>query len=407
MSLESLTLYQLELTLDIRETEVFFERLATTDFEVLAAEYGIRGILDDRLFDCSLESPQELELLKNTPASELGTCRYRLKDVQQDDTDYVRILEAFKKHNVRYFFYNGGNDSMDTCNKISKYMQKVGYECRIIGMPKTIDNDISQTDHCPGFGSAAKYIATSMTEISRDNRVYDKSSIVIVEMMGRNAGWLTASSALAGLVGEGPDLIYLPEVPFSIESFVQDIKQKLLEKPNILVAVSEGLCNEQGRLVSEYGAAGELQKDAFGHAQLGGLVPVLTRVAKEETGCKVRGIELSLLQRCAAHYASQTDIQEAYRVGVEAVACAEEGITDKMVGFERVPGEKYHCKTVLLPLEQVANHEKKVPLEWINESRNGILQPFLDYALPLIQGEATVKTVQGLPRFANLKRIFV
>ena len=284
--------------------------------QVLGAEHGIMGVLNDRLFDMGLEDPEELRLLKYTPSSALGSCRYKIADPELDDTDYKRILEVFKKHNVRYFFYNGGNDSMDTCNKINQYMQSVDYECRVMGVPKTIDNDLFGTDHCPGYASAAKYIATSIMEVYQDAHVYDKGMIVVVEIMGRHAGWLTAASALACEYGAGPDLIYLPETDFSMPRFIEDVKRVYNETGNCIVAVSEGIHYENGDFVSEAKVAAN---DGFGHAQLGGLATILAEVLKEETGAKVRGIELNLLQRCAAHLASETDIEESYMAGKAAV----------------------------------------------------------------------------------------
>jgi 6-phosphofructokinase 1 len=326
-----------------------------------------------------------------------------MADPDVDDTDYKRILEIFKKYDVRYFFYNGGNDSMDTCNKISKYMQKVGYECRVMGVPKTIDNDLFGTDHCPGFASAAKYIATSCMEVYHDARVYDTGMICVIEIMGRHAGWLTAAAGLATAMGAGPDLIYLPETDFDMDKFIAEVKKVYAERGNCMVAVSEGIHYADGSFVSE---AKTSATDGFGHAQLGGLAAMLAGVVKRETGAKVRGIELSLLQRCGAHLASQTDIDESFMSGKAAVENAVAGLTDKMVGFERsYEGGKYVCKTKLFNLTDVANTEKKVPIEWINADHNGIEQGFVDYALPLIQGETKLKKENGLPRFARLKKI--
>ena len=370
---------------------------------VYGAEHGIKGVLADRLFDMSMEDPKELELLKYTPSSALGSCRYKMKDPDEDDTDYKRILEVFKKHDVRYFFYNGGNDSMDTCNKISKYMQKVGYECRVMGVPKTIDNDLYGTDHCPGYASAAKYIATSLMEVYQDAHVYDTGMICIVEIMGRHAGWLTAAAALATKYGAGPDLIYLPETDFDMDTFLADVQRVYKETGSCMVAVSEGIHYADGSFVSE---AKTSATDGFGHAQLGGLAALLASIVKEKTGAKVRGIELSLLQRCGAHLASETDIEEAVMAGRAAVENAVAGITDKMVAFERetVNGH-YACKTKLLPLTSVANYEKKIPLEWINDAHNGVKQELIDYVLPLIQGEPKLPKEDSLPRFAKLKKV--
>ena len=314
---------------------------------VYGAFHGIVGVLNDRLMIMDKEDPKELEKMLYTPSSALGSCRYKIADPDADDTDYKRILEIFKKYNVRYFFYNGGNDSMDTCNKINRYMQKVGYECRVFGVPKTIDNDLFGTDHCPGFASAAKYIATSVMEVSRDCQVYDKGMITIIECMGRHAGWLTAATALAGAKGDGPDLIYLPEVDFNMANIV-----------------------------------------------------------KAATGAKVRGIELSLLQRCAAHCASGTDIEESFNSGKLAVEAALRGESGKMVGFRCDRKDGYVCHYELFNLEDVANYEKKVPLEWITSDNAYVTEDFIDYCMPLIAGETGMKKVDGLPDFVKLKRVF-
>ena len=370
---------------------------------VYGAAHGIKGVLEDKLYIMDEEDPAELELLLHTPSSELGSCRYKIADPEVDDTDYKRILEIFKKYNVRYFFYNGGNDSMDTCNKVSRYMESVGYECRVMGVPKTIDNDLYGTDHCPGFASAAKYIATSCMEINKDARVYDNGMITIVEIMGRHAGWLAASAALATEFGSGPDLIYLPECDFDLDKFYADVEKVYAENGKVLVAVSEGIHYADGRFVSE---AKTSATDGFGHAQLGGLASTLAELVKERTGAKVRGIELSLLQRCGAHLASATDVNEAFTAGKTAVEAAVQGVTGKMVAFKRVYVDgKYTCEMELLPLSSVANYEKKVPLEWINEEQNGLKHEFIDYVLPLIQGEPKLPLVNSLPRYARLKKV--
>ena len=370
---------------------------------VLGAAHGIKGVLDDVLYDMGQEDAKELEYLLYTPSSALGSCRYKLKDSAEDDSDYKRILEIFKKYDVRYFFYNGGNDSMDTCNKISKYMQKVGYECRIMGVPKTIDNDLNGTDHCPGFASAAKFIATSCMEVHRDAHVYDTGMVTIIEIMGRHAGWLAGSAALATWAGYGPDLIYLPETDFNMDEFLADVKAVYEKTGKCMVAVSEGIHYADGTFVSE---AKTSATDGFGHAQLGGLAAMLAEIVKKETGAKVRGIELSLLQRCGSHVASQTDIDEAFMAGKTAVEAAVSGVTDKMVAFKcsRDNGA-YKCEASLEPLDIVANFEKKVPREWINARGNGVEQPFIDYVLPLIQGETKAPKENALPRFAKLKKV--
>jgi 6-phosphofructokinase 1 len=372
---------------------------------VYGAAHGIKGVLDDRLYDMNLEDPKELDLMRYTPSSVLGTCRYKLKDFLVDDSDYRRILEVFQKYDVRYFFYNGGNDSMDTCSKISSYLSQNNYECKVVGIPKTIDNDLACTDHCPGYGSAAKYIATTCMEIYRDATVYDTGSITVLEIMGRNAGWLTAASALASYKGLGPDLIYLPEIPFDMADFISDVSRVYEEKGDVLVAVSEGIVDKNGTYISTYFSDAAKEKDSFGHAQMGGLAANLANFASTKIKAKVRGIEFGIIQRCAAHVASETDVTESYMAGEAAFKAAEAGETDKMVAFERVPGPKYECKTILVDLADVANVEKKIPREWINAAGNGLLQPSIDYALPLIQGESKVPMEDGVPRFATLKKV--
>lgn len=373
--------------------------------EVYGAAHGIKGILNEVLYDMSKEDPYELELLKTTPSSALGSVRYKLKKAEDDETDYKRILEVFKKYNIRYFFYNGGNDSMDTCNKISKYMQKAGYECKVMGVLKTIDNDLWGTDHCPGYGSAAKYIATSIMEIYHDAKVYDKGMITVLEIMGRNAGWLTAAASLASYKGYGPDLIYLPELPFDMDKFLSDVQRVYKETGKVIIAASEGIKDKDGTYISEYGTDLAKHKDAFGHSQLGGLAATLAGILKEKSGIKVRGIEFSLLQRCAAHLASLTDVNEAYLAGQAAVQYAVQGVTDKMVAFERADGNEYKCNIKLIDLIDVANAEKKVPLEWIINDGTGISDEYIKYALPLIQGESRPPIEDGLPRFTNLKKV--
>ncbi len=371
--------------------------------QVLGADHGITGVLSDTLYDMGLEDPRELEYLKNTPSSELGSCRYKLKDPEVDSTDYKTILEVFQKHNVRYFFYNGGNDSMDTCDKISRFMETSGWECRVMGIPKTIDNDLFGTDHCPGFGSAAKYIATSCMEVSKDSRVYPTGQVTIVEIMGRHAGWLAGSAAVGTKFGAGPDLVYLPERVFDMDAFLADVERVYKEKGSCLVAVSEGLHFADGSFVSE---AKTSATDGFGHAQLGGLASRLADTVKERTGVKVRAIELSLLQRCGAHLASKTDVEEAELAGRVAVESAVAGETGKMVAFERSYEDgQYVCKTKLIPLTSVANAEKKVPQEWITPPGNFVTEDFIQYVLPLIQGEPERPVESSLPRYAKLKKI--
>ncbi|MDO4551933.1 MAG: 6-phosphofructokinase [Bacillota bacterium] len=373
--------------------------------KVYGAAHGILGVLNDRLYDLTREDPEELALMRYSPSSVLGTCRYKLADFLADDTDYKRILEVFQKYDVRYFFYNGGNDSMDTCSKISNYLSSRNYPCRIIGIPKTIDNDLAHTDHCPGYGSAAKYVATTCMELSRDAKVYNTGSITVVEIMGRNAGWLTAAAALSQVHGDGPDLIYMPEVPFDMADFMADVSRVYERQGDVMIAVSEGVKDKNGTYISSYFSETSRTKDAFGHSQMGGLATSLAGFAKTKIDAKVRGIEFSLLQRCASHVASATDIEEAYMAGKAAFEAAERGVTDKMVGFKRVEGPQYKCETTLIDLVDVANAEKRIPREWINEAGNGVLQPFIDYVTPLIQGETAQPKENGLPRLAYLRRI--
>ena len=384
---------------------VFIEALKHSDVitKVYGAHHGIKGILDEDFFDIGQEDMKELELLKNTPSSALGSVRYKLKSPDVDETDYKRLLEVFKKYNIRYFFYNGGNDSMDTCNKVSKYMQKSGWDINVIGVPKTIDNDLYGTDHCPGYGSAAKYVATSIMELKLDSTVYNTGMFCIIEVMGRNAGWLTAAAQLASYVGLGADLIYLPETPFDIDEFLASVKKVLDANDNkCMVVVSEGIRNAEGKYVGEFTAS---KTDLFGHAQLGGVGAMLAQMVKEKYGVKTRAIEFSLLQRCAAHLASKVDVEEAFACGSEAVKAAINGETDKMVCLIREEGKDYVCKPQLMDVALAANTEKKIPESWILPAGQGLTKDFVDYALPLIQGDCKAPLENGLPRFARLKKV--
>jgi len=385
---------------------VFLEALAQEDItQVYGAKHGIKGILNEELYDINQEDKNELELLKYTPSSAIGSVRYKLADYKKDSTDYYRLLEVFKKYNIRYFFYNGGNDSMDTCLKISKFMKDSGWECRVMGVPKTIDNDLAGIDHSPGYASAAKYVATSIMELYLDATVYDTQQFILVEIMGRNAGWLTAAASLATLGGAKIDLMYLPEVPFDFDLFLEQVGEKLKTGKTVFAVVSEGVKTKEGKYIPELEA--EMKKDSFGHAHLGGTASILADHVADKYGVKVRAIEFSLLQRSAAHLASLTDINEAYRVGQLAVRKAVNGSTNKFVGITRVEGDKYKVKYPLLPLKIVANAERKVPEEWILPNGQGISDEYIKYALPLIQGETKLKKENGLPRFAKLKKVLV
>lgn len=384
---------------------VFIEALKHADVieKVYGAAHGIVGVLNEDFYDMGQEDPEELELLKNTPSSLLGSCRYKLANPEVDDTDYRRILDVFKKYNIRYFFYNGGNDSMDTCSKISKFLQSADYECRVMGVPKTIDNDLHGTDHCPGFPSAARYIATSVMEVYQDAHVYDTGQITILEIMGRNAGWLVGASALAAEYGAGPDLIYLPEVAFDLDKMVADIQDIYAKNNKVIVAVSEGVRTEEGTYIPEL--VGEVKTDAFGHKQMGGAAQVLADYLADRMDVKIRAIEFSLLQRCAAHLGSQIDVDEAFEVGAEAVRQAIAGQSGYMIGINRTSDVPYSSETILVELSEAANTEDKVPREWINEEGNYVTQEFIDHVRPLVSVAANPPQVDGLPRFANLKKV--
>ncbi|MCR4722579.1 MAG: 6-phosphofructokinase [Eubacteriales bacterium] len=369
---------------------------------VYGAMHGVTGILRGELLDMRQITPKDMELLPSTPSSALGSCRYKIPEPEYDDTDFKRILEIFKKHNIRYFFYNGGNDSMDTCNKISRFMRNSGYECRVIGVPKTIDNDIYGTDHCPGYGSAAKYVATTMMELYRDTIVYDYPQLLIVEIMGRNAGWLTGASALASYYGKGPDLIYLPEVPFDVEDFIRTVERRIKLGHSVIAAVSEGVRDKDGVFISEYGATDSPIRDTFGNIQLGGASSTLKQIVGRRLKVKQRAVEFSTMQRCCATRASLTDRNEAEMVGREAVKTALSGKSDCLIGLKRLPGETYHIETELIPLREAANFEKKVPLEWIGADGRSVTKDFIDYVAPLIAGEAPVAYENSLPVFADL-----
>lgn len=372
--------------------------------KVYGALHGVAGILNEDLFLLNEESPEEIELMKVTPASALGSCRYKLKSIEASEGDYRRIIDVFEAHDIRYFFYIGGNDSMDTANKVSQYAERVGYELRAVGVPKTIDNDLPITDHTPGFGSTAKFIATSIKEVGLDARVYDYPTVTICELMGRNAGWITASSALAKeFEDDAPHFIYLPEVPFSFEKFSKDIKSALDKYNYAVIAFSEGIKTEDGKYISEMEDP-NAKRDAFGHVQLGGASEVLERYVSENICKKVRIVNYSSIQRCAAHWASLTDNEESFMCGKAAVRYAIEGHTGKMVGMARGKDKEYTCETQLIDLDDVANKEKKIPAEWINEEGNYVKQPLIDYMRPLVMGEVKIRMENGVPRYARLQK---
>lgn len=387
---------------------VFLEALSQTKKidKVFGAKHGILGVLNEDFVDIGQEDRNELWLLQQTPSSILGSCRYKLEDPDKDDSDYLKILEVFKKYNIRYFLYNGGNDSMDTCSKISKFLRDHDYECQVIGVPKTIDNDLAVTDHCPGYGSAAKYIATTMMEIYKDAIVYERGQITIVEIMGRNAGWLTAAASIAQLKGYGPDLIYLPEKVFDIDQVIQQCKEIYEQNDKLIVALSEGVRTADGTFLPELES--ELSTDAFGHKQMGGAAQALVGILEQHIPTKYRHIEFSLMQRCSAHLAAKQDVDDAFLAGREAVKSAINGETDVMIGFKRPDLGLYQTDLIHIPLDEVANLEKKVPVEWIKPDNTGMEDEFFEYALPLIKGRPDLVLDElALPRFAELKLVKV
>ena len=350
---------------------------------------GIEGFLNDQIMDMEpLERSGELELIKTTPGSYLGSCRYKLPEDLRDEV-YPRLFEKFEQYGIGYFFYIGGNDSMDTVSKLSRYAKKTGSAIRFMGIPKTIDNDLVRTDHTPGFGSAAKYVASTVREIAIDASVYDnKKSVTIVEIMGRHAGWLTAASVLARkFEGDNPVLIYLPEMAFDPDKFIDDVNEALEKVPNLVVCISEGINDGKGTFICEL--ASDVGVDNFGHKMLTGSGKYLENLVKEKIGVKVRSIELNVCQRCSSSMLSATDQKEAIASGA--------------YGFSRVEGGDYRVDYVTEDVDLICNQEKTVPLEWITKSGSDIGQEFIDYALPLIQGGVKVPSKDGLPLFAYRK----
>ena len=367
---------------------------------------GVAGLLEERVVDLStlLTDDLDIELLKRTPSSFLGSCRYKLPDWHTDEAVYKKLFAILEKLNIGYFFYIGGNDSMDTIGKLADYGARIQSDIRFMGVPKTIDNDLMVTDHTPGYGSAAKYIGVVMKEIIRDATVYGTKYVTVVEIMGRNAGWLTAAAALAkGDDCEGVDMICLPEVPFNVDHFIEKVRVMQEKKPGIVIAVSEGVKLEDGRYVCEL-ADDVHAVDAFGHKALTGTARFLANTVARSLDTKTRCIELSTLQRCAGHLTSRTDITEAYQVGGAAAKAAFEGHTGEMVALDRISNAPYQCTTELHPISEVANLEKKVPLSWMNENHTQMTEDFLDYARPLIQAELTPLYIAGLPHHIYLKK---
>lgn len=380
--------------------------MASEQYEtVYGSVNGILGILNNNLLNLTEimnENPAYLDRLETTPAMYLGSCRHKLPDYLDDDSSYVFIFKQFELYNVGAFFYIGGNDSMDTVLKLSEYGKKIGSNVRIIGIPKTIDNDLCETDHTPGFGSAAKYIASSVLEIAHDTFIYAVKSVTIIEIMGRDAGWLTAAAALArNKYNSAPHLIYLPEVPFDADDFLLDVKRLLFERNNVIIAVSEGIRDASGNYIS----ASEQSVDTFGHSQLSGAGKTLEFLVKEKLGVKVRSVEVNVLQRCAAHLASKTDLTEASELGQKAVELSTEGVTASMVTINRVSNNPYSVTYGYAGIKNIANEAKSVPKEWINDAGNDVTQELIDYLSPLIQGESNVSYENGLPVYMDVSHL--
>lgn len=365
---------------------------------------GILGILNENYLNLSetIDSAEKLQCLKVTPAMYLGSCRHKLPNYKDDDSPYVFIFNQFARMNIKAFFYIGGNDSMDTVLKLSDYASKINSDIRIIGIPKTIDNDLCMIDHTPGFGSAAKYIAGTMLEVAHDTFIYAVKSVTIVEIMGRDAGWLTASTALArNSYNTAPHLIYLPETPFDKDQFLTDIREKLKTLNNVIVAVSEGIRDKNG----DYITSSKAVADQFGHQQLSGAGKALEFLVKENIGVKVRSVEVNVLQRCAAHLASKTDLDESFALGSKAVSLAEEGVTASMVTLERVSNTPYAVRYDHAPIAGIANEAKSIPREWINEAGNDIMPELNEYLKPLIQGEVSIAYQDGIPVYMPVSHL--
>ena len=368
--------------------------------KVFGMLHGIQGLLEERYVDLSehIKNDLDIELLKRTPSAYLGSCRYKLPEICEDQEIYKKIFSILDKLEVEYFFYIGGNDSMDTIKKLSDYSILNGSRIRFMGVPKTIDNDLAATDHTPGYGSAAKYIGSITKEVIRDGLVYDQQNVTLLEIMGRNAGWLTGAAALAKCEDcEGPDMIFLPEIPFDVENFMKKVEELHKRKKSVVVAISEGVKMADGRYVCELTDTIDYV-DAFGHRQLTGTARYLAEKISREVGCKTRAIEFNSLQRCASHIVSRVDITEAFQVGGAAVKAAFEGETGKMSILKRVSDDPYICVTDIYDVHKVANVEKKVPREWINEAGDYVTEEFVSYIKPLIQAELTPIMVDGLPR---------
>ena len=368
--------------------------------EILGTVNGIEGILNDNIISLDDFTPERIALLKQTPSSYLGSCRKKLPDAEKDEDIYKKIFDTFKKHNVGYFLYIGGNDSMDTVKKLSAYAADKNIDIQVIGVPKTIDNDLFLTDHTPGFGSAAKFIVNSIRQLALDTDVYDMKSVVILEIMGRNAGWLTAAAALANSDKLNPvDIICLPEVTFSPEKFIEKLKNVMKKKSTTIIAVSEGIKDEDERYIAECGDIKRAADDGFAHAALGGVGKTIEKLISDELGIKTRSIELSTLQRCFSLAGSKVDVEEAFAVGSFAIELAEDGKTAVMAGFKRISDKPYAIELAPFDINDVANFEKGIPKDMIAEDGLGVNEKFIAYAKPLIAGELPLIFDEGLIQF--------
>ncbi|MBE7014219.1 MAG: 6-phosphofructokinase [Ruminococcaceae bacterium] len=377
---------------------VISEGLKSSSIEkVYGTRYGVEGIIKENLIDLSYFSDEEkIELLKQTPSAYLGSCRKKLPEIKKDESIYEKIYEVFKKYDIGYFFYIGGNDSMDTVNKLSKYFSEKDLDVKIIGVPKTIDNDLALTDHTPGYGSAARFVANTVKQVAHDNRVYDMESITILEIMGRNAGWLTAAAALANDENHTfCDIICLPEVSFDIDKFVAKIEEIISKKKHVIIAISEGIKNEKGELICDSSANLRESNDGFNHAQLGGAGKTLELILKDRLKWKTRSIELSTLQRCFSVAGSKTDIDESFNVGKESVKYALKGYTGVMIGYVRKDTEDYQIEYAPFDTDKVANFEKSVPLDMITDDGFFVTEKFYEYARPLIDGTRDITYNDG------------
>lgn len=365
---------------------------------VYGMENGIEGFLKGNYIDMATLSEKDMAALSTTPGAYLGSCRYKLPE-DLEDSVYSRLFEQFKQLEIGYFFYIGGNDSMDTVSKLSRYAEKIGSDVKIVGIPKTIDNDLVLTDHTPGFGSAAKFVASMVREIGRDAAVYDTRSVTIIEIMGRHAGWLTGASALARqFAGDNPVLIYLPESDFEEDAFLTSMERAFEKTQNLIVCVSEGIHDKEGNFVCEHSS--EMQVDTFGHKILTGCGKYLENLVRHKLGVKVRSVELNVTQRCASSYLSATDVAEAEAAGRFGVKAALAGQTGFMTAFVRDHSDDYHMELMAVDVNEVCNLEKKVPAEWICAEGTDVTQEFIDYVTPLIQGDMKLPKENGLTYFA-------